>query len=176
MKIENGSAIRARVVPCALGFLLVVRSDKGLRAVRLGDLESELQTQLTKEFASATLCDDDAQLNTDIAQLLRHLDGEDRVLDLVLDVSGTPFQRDVWRALQQIPFGETRSYTQIAQAVGKPQAVRAVGGACAANGVALVVPCHRVLRADGSLNGFRWSTSRKAQLLRREQQQLSLLD
>lgn len=158
------------IVPCPLGFLFVASTSRGLCAVRLGDSAEELEAKLHEEFPDFALMRDEAALRETTQTLLRHLDGQHRVLDLPLDVSGTDFQWRVWRALQTIPWGETRSYTQIAQMIEQPKAVRAVAGACAANGLALVIPCHRVVRNDGSLSGFRWDPSRKAALQRREKE------
>lgn len=158
------------IVSCPLGFLLLASTSRGLRAVRLGDSAEELEAKLREEFPNFTLVRDETTLRETTQALLQHMDGQNRVLDLPLDVRGTDFQWRVWRALQAIPWGETRSYTQLAQMIEQPKAVRAVGGACAANGLALVVPCHRVVRNDGSLSGFRWNPSRKAELQRRERE------
>ncbi len=158
------------IVPCPLGFLLVASTSRGLCAVRLGDNADELEAKLREEFPTFDIAHDVSTLRETTQTILRHLNGEIRVLNFALDVSGTDFQWRVWRALQQIPYGETRSYTQIAQIIEQPQAVRAVAGACAANSLALVIPCHRVVRNDGSLSGFRWNPSRKAALQRRERE------
>ena len=158
------------IVPCPLGFLLVASTARGLCAVRLGDSADELEAKLREEFPDLTLIHDESALHAATQTLLQHLNGQNRVLDLPLDVRGTDFQWRVWRALQTIPWGETRSYTQIAQMIEQPKAVRAVAGACAANSLALVIPCHRVVRNDGSLSGFRWDPSRKAELQRHEKE------
>ena len=176
--------VLARIVPCSLGFLAVATTEIGVCAVRLGDDETSLRETLDIEYSNLQFVDHDARLNTFIEAITRELSGEseDRVLDVPLDLRGTDFQREVWRALQTVPRGETRTYTQLAQMVGKPSAVRAVASACAANGIALLVPCHRIVRRDGSLSDFRWDTSRKAKLLQlegaipqAETRQLSLL-
>lgn len=157
-------------VPCPLGFLFVASTSRGLCAVRLGDSDEELERALRIEYSKCDLQRDKTALRPTTQTLLQHLDGQIRVLDLDLDAHGTDFQWRVWRALQTIPFGETRSYTQLAQMIEQPQAVRAVASACAANSLALVIPCHRIVRNDGSLSGFRWNTSRKAELQRRERE------
>ncbi|PLN05928.1 bifunctional transcriptional activator/DNA repair enzyme protein Ada, partial [Klebsiella pneumoniae] len=105
-----------------------------------------------------------------MAEIFAHLDDSRRPVSLPLDLQGTAFQLQVWQALRQIPAGETRSYRQVAEHIGQPRAVRAVAGACAANSLAVIVPCHRVVREDGALSGYRWGTARKAQLLAREAQ------
>ncbi|PLM31987.1 bifunctional transcriptional activator/DNA repair enzyme protein Ada, partial [Klebsiella quasipneumoniae] len=105
-----------------------------------------------------------------MAEIFAHLDDSRRPVSLPLDLQGTAFQLQVWQALRQIPAGETRSYRQVAEHIGQPRAVRAVAGACAANSLAVIVPCHRVVRENGALSGYRWGTARKAQLLAREAQ------
>lgn len=105
-----------------------------------------------------------------MAQIFAHIDDSRQAVDLPLDIRGTAFQQRVWQALRQIPAGETRSYRQVAESIGHPRAVRAVAGACAANRLAIVIPCHRVVREGGALSGYRWGTARKAQLLAREAQ------
>lgn len=166
----TSASILFDIVSCPLGFLLVASTARGLCAVRLGDSAAELEAKLRQEFPNFAIVRDEPALRETTQTIVQHLDGQNRVLDLPLDVRGTDFQWRVWRALQQIPFGETRSYTQIAQMIEQPKAVRAVAGACSANGLALVIPCHRVVRNDGSLSGFRWDPSRKAELQRREKE------
>lgn len=161
-------AIRYAVMDCSLGKLLVAATEKGICAVRLGDEEKGLEAELFKEFAKADVRRDEVGLANWLTAVVEHLDGETPHLDLPLDVQATAFQKRVWQALQQIPYGETRSYGQVAASIGQPSAVRAVAGACAANPVALLVPCHRVVRSDGSLSGYRWGVDRKQQLLQLE--------
>ncbi len=155
-----------------LGRMLVAATLNGVCAVTLGDTDAELEAALVREFPVAGLTrDSDNYLAEWVAALVRHLGGKQPHLDLPLDVRATAWQRRVWQELQAIPFGETRSYTQIAEAVGKPTAARAVASACASNPVALLVPCHRVVRGDGGLSGYRWGVGRKHALLEREKKE-----
>jgi AraC family transcriptional regulator of adaptative response/methylated-DNA-[protein]-cysteine methyltransferase len=156
------------VAPCALGHLLVAMTERGVCAVRLGDSEAALEATLRDEFPAAVIARDDEQLRSTMAMLLDYLRGEQPHLDLPLDIRATAFQRRVWEALRAIPYGSTRSYREVAEAIGQPKAVRAVAHACAANPVALVVPCHRVVGSDGSLHGYRWGVERKRALLEQE--------
>lgn len=164
----SGAAIVYSVVPCPLGYLLVAATERGICAVRLGDTESELADALRREFPAARLERDEAALGRWVQELLDYLEGNQPHLDLPLDVRATAFQRRVWEALRAIPRGSTRSYREIAEAIGQPTAARAVARACAANPVALVVPCHRVVREDGRLGGYRWGIERKRALLELE--------
>ncbi|MEO6679117.1 MAG: methylated-DNA--[protein]-cysteine S-methyltransferase, partial [Pseudomonas sp.] len=154
--------------PCTLGVLLLAFSDKGLCALLLGDELPPLERDLAHRFSGALQRDEG--LLPQLQQTLRHLDNPQRVLDFTLDLAGSAFQRKVWAALQQIPLGQTASYGDIAHRLGQPKAFRAVANACGANPIAVIVPCHRVLRQDGSLGGFRWGLERKRQLLDREAQ------
>jgi AraC family transcriptional regulator, regulatory protein of adaptative response / methylated-DNA-[protein]-cysteine methyltransferase len=158
-------------VACLLGRLLVAATERGVCAVKLGDGDAPLEHLLVDEFGQATLSRDDTVLKDWIQAILAYLDGRNPRLDLPLDVQATAFQRQVWQALQRIPYGETRTYSQVAASIGRPSAVRAVAHACATNPVALVVPCHRVLRKGGELGGYRWGLGRKAELLRLENAQ-----
>jgi AraC family transcriptional regulator of adaptative response/methylated-DNA-[protein]-cysteine methyltransferase len=174
----QGVVIRFAVVPCSFGYLLVAATEKGICSARLGDSEEALEASLRQEFHAAELCRDEVGLEPWVQTLLEHLAGRQRHLDLPLDVQGTAFQWRVWQALRAIPYGETRTYSQIARAIGQPQAARAVGRACATNTVALVIPCHRVVREDSSASSFRWGMERKKRLLQHEAQhsgQMSLL-
>jgi len=176
--MSNSSFIRFTVAPCFLGHLLLAATDKGICAASLStpgidNSPQTLETQLRQQFPAARLERHDAALNDAPLQvwmdmLLEHLEGRQPALDLPLDVAATPFQQSVWQALRDIPYGETRTYTQIAQTIKQPGAVRAVGGACAANRVALVVPCHRVVREGGIISGYRWGSEKKRLLLQRE--------
>jgi AraC family transcriptional regulator of adaptative response/methylated-DNA-[protein]-cysteine methyltransferase len=166
----QGAQIGFSVAPCSLGSLLVATTAKGLCSVALGGSEEQLVADLHQAFSAADIEPDDARLQTQIEVLLAHLVGENPNLDLPVDVPATAFQWRVWHILRSIGYGETRSYSQIAAILGQPQAVRAVARACATNPVALVVPCHRVVRSDGSLGGFRWGLERKQSLLAQERQ------
>ena len=156
------------VAPCLLGQLLVAATERGVCAVRLGDSEVTLETALRDEFPAAVIERDDEQIHSTMAMLHDHLRGEQPHLDLPLDIRATAFQRRVWEALRAIPYGSTRSYRDVAEAIGQPKAVRAVARACATNPVALVVPCHRVVGSDGSMSGYRWGVERKRALLEQE--------
>ncbi len=151
-----------------LGLVLLAGTQKGVCMVSLGDAIDELETALSEEFPHAKLTRDDANLERWLQELIRHLAGEQPILDLPLDVQATAFQWKVWQELCKIPYGATRTYSEIAKAIDKPTAARAVGHACATNPVAIVVPCHRVVREDGQLGGYRWGLERKKELIRQE--------
>jgi len=152
----------------ALGGVLVARSDAGVCAILLGDEADALTTDLARRFPRAQLQRDDASMR-DIADAVAGLiEAPTRDPGLPLDIRGSAFQRRVWSALRAIPSGATASYADIAARIGAPTAVRAVAGACAANPLAVVVPCHRAVKSDGSLSGYRWGVERKRALLRRE--------
>ena len=178
----RGEQLRYATAASALGRVLVAATARGVCAVTLGDDDAQLEAALAAEYPHATRervelagaaapdavdAHDDA-LRGWVAAVVAHLAGEERRLAVPTDVGGTPFQQRVWQALQEIPYGETRSYTQLAAAVGAPRAVRAVAGACARNRVALVIPCHRVVREGGALGGYRWGVDRKQRLLAQE--------
>jgi AraC family transcriptional regulator of adaptative response/methylated-DNA-[protein]-cysteine methyltransferase len=165
----EGTEIGFTVTDTDLGKLLIAATAKGICSVRFGESEAELLRDLQSEFTAATLKRSDQklqQLSSDVCGLLS---GAFISRDIPLDIRGTAFQQQVWNALRSIPPGETRSYATIAQDIGKPKAVRAVANACAANPVAIVVPCHRVVQKNGSLAGYRWGVERKAALLKNEQ-------
>ena len=151
-----------------LGNLLVAATERGLCTVRLGDSAGDLEQTFRREFPAAGIQRDDAALRPWVDALVRYLDGRQPQLDLPLDVQTTAFQSRVYEALRAIPYGSTRSYSQVAQAIGQPTAARAVAHACATNPVSLVIPCHRVVRDDGSLGGYRWGLERKRSLLTQE--------
>ncbi len=153
-----------------LGRCLVAESDRGICAVLPGDNASSLYDLLASLFPNARLHPGDEVFRLRVAQVFSHLNDHRQPFSLPLDLRGTAFQLQVWQALRQIPAGETRSYRQVAQSMGRPRAVRAVASACAANKLALVIPCHRVVREGGALSGYRWGTARKALLLAREAQ------
>ncbi|MCE9888878.1 bifunctional DNA-binding transcriptional regulator/O6-methylguanine-DNA methyltransferase Ada [Kluyvera intermedia] len=155
---------------CSLGRCLVAISERGICAVLLGDDEPALIDELQRSFPAARFLPADAAFSQHIAAVVASLNQPTTALSLPLDIRGTAFQQLVWQALRAIPVGETRSYQQVAQSIGNPQAVRAVASACAANRLAILVPCHRVVRGDGSLSGYRWGVARKAALLQREKE------
>lgn len=164
-----GTAIHYTVVDCSLGRLLVAATGKGVCAVRLGDDDAKLRAELAHEYPAAELYQDESSaLNEWVEEILSYLTGQQPRLDLPLDIQATAFQRQVWEALRTIPYGSTRSYGEVAAALGQPKAVRAVAHACAVNPVALVIPCHRVVRQDGNLAGYRWGLDRKRALLDKE--------
>jgi AraC family transcriptional regulator of adaptative response/methylated-DNA-[protein]-cysteine methyltransferase len=164
----EGMRIGYTIVGSPLGRLLIAATERGVCSVCIGDTDEPLQTALREEYPRAEIVRDAAGLELHVRQLREHLAGRARALDLPVDVQATAFQWKVWQALRDIPYGETRSYSEIAQAVGSPRAVRAVGHACATNRVAVVIPCHRAVRQDGSLGGYRWGLERKQALLDRE--------
>ena len=164
----RGTTISYTTVESPFGRLLVALTERGVCAVRMGDTDVELEDDLRAEFSAATLRRDDDALRSPVEKILNHLTGKEPRLDLPLDIRATAFQRQVWEQLRAIPYGQTVSYGAVAKALGKPGAVRAVGRACATNPVALVIPCHRVVREDQSLGGYRWGLDRKKQLLAHE--------
>lgn len=165
-----GTTIGYTVAACPLGQLLVAATERGVCAVSLGDAAPALEAALAREYPAAALARDDARLGPWVAALLRHLAGEQPGLDLPLDIRATAFRWRVWEALRAIPRGETRSYGALARSLGRPGATRAVAQACAANPVALAIPCHRAVRGDGGLGGYRWGVERKQALLERERE------
>jgi AraC family transcriptional regulator of adaptative response/methylated-DNA-[protein]-cysteine methyltransferase len=167
----EATTIRFTFTDCPLGRLLLAGTDKGVSAVYLGDVEGALEKELRREFPAATLCRDDVSLKPWADQVQEHLEGHLPHLDLPLDVRATAFQWRVWQHLRTIPRGQTRTYLQVAEALGKPSAARAVARACATNPVSVIVPCHRVVRGDGSLGGYRWGLGRKQALLDLEKEE-----
>ena len=163
-----GMHIRYAVAPTALGMVLVAATEKGICSLAFGDEKAALLERLHHAFAHAECVEDAAKMAPFIAQIDAYLNGSRDTFDLPLDVATTAFRQRVWDALQRIPYGETRSYTQIAESLGVPRAVRAVASACASNPVALAIPCHRVVQKGGSLAGYRWGLERKAALLEAE--------
>ena len=164
-----GVAIHWTIVPTSLGRLLVALSERGICSVALGDDDARLAESLREEFAGAELVRAEDARDRLVDAVIAHVEGEAAdVHDLPLDVRATAFQWQVWRALQRIPAGATRSYQAIATELGRPTAARAVARACASNRVAILIPCHRVIRGDGTLGGYRWGLGRKAALLARE--------
>lgn len=151
-----------------LGRLLVAATARGVCAVYMGDRDGPLITALAGEYPRAEIRRDEEGLGRWAAEVLNHLKGKQRRLDLPLDLQATSFQQRVWQELQSIPYGETRTYRQVAERLGRPTATRAVARACATNPVSLVIPCHRVVREDGGLAGYRWGVQRKQALLDKE--------
>jgi AraC family transcriptional regulator of adaptative response/methylated-DNA-[protein]-cysteine methyltransferase len=164
----KGIAVEYTIAPTSLGRMLVASTERGICAVSLGDSDGVLEAALRREFPDAAIHRNDDALRAAAASLVRQLDGGEPAA-LPLDVRATAFQRRVWEALRSIPRGATRSYSQVAEAIGAPTAVRAVARACAANRTAVLIPCHRVVREDGSAGGYRWGTERKQAILAREQ-------
>jgi len=162
--------LRWATVPTSLGLALVARSDAGLRLVTLGDDPDVLVRDLERRFRAARLTPDPEGLAADLEAVARQVDHPEAKLDLPLDAQGTDLQKAVWAALRAIPAGTTASYKTVAQAIGRPAAVRAVAQACGANPLAVITPCHRVVRADGGLSGYRWGVERKRALLAKETQ------
>ncbi|HXZ01700.1 MAG TPA: bifunctional DNA-binding transcriptional regulator/O6-methylguanine-DNA methyltransferase Ada [Stellaceae bacterium] len=172
-KRGQGMAIGFTIVDCPLGRLLVAATERGISAVSLGESDAALEAALAAEYAAAEIRRDDGALGRWVTAILAHLDGKTPDLALPLDLQATAFQWRVWRELQQIPYGETASYAAIARRIGTPRGARAVANACADNRAALVIPCHRVVRQDGALGGYRWGVERKAKLLAAEKQRRS---
>ncbi len=164
----QGEAIRFATAKTALGWVLVAATEKGVCAAELGDSRESLVAALRARFAAAEVREDRAGLSDWLEAIAGFIASPDHSLELPLDVRGPAFQAQVWRALQRIPPGKTASYAEIAAALGRPRAVRAVAQACASNPVALLVPCHRVIRRDGDISGYRWGVERKRALLARE--------
>ncbi len=165
----RGMSIHYTIVDCPrLGRLLVAGTEKGICAVCLGEVDEKLEAALRKEYPAAEIERDGSILTEWVSELLAHLSGQQPHLALPIDVQATAFQWRVWKALQAIPYGETRSYSEIARELGDAKKARAVAQACATNPVAIVVPCHRVVRENGDTGGYRWGSERKKQLLVRE--------
>jgi AraC family transcriptional regulator, regulatory protein of adaptative response / methylated-DNA-[protein]-cysteine methyltransferase len=168
---RNGGArteIRFAIGECSLGSILVARSERGVCAILLGDDPDALARDLQDRFPQANLIGGDREFERLVAKVIGFVEAPAVGLDLPLDVRGTIFQQRVWRALQEIPAGSTASYSEIARRIGLPRSVRAVAQACAANALAVAIPCHRVVRNDGGLSGYRWGVERKRALLSRE--------
>jgi AraC family transcriptional regulator, regulatory protein of adaptative response / methylated-DNA-[protein]-cysteine methyltransferase len=166
----TGMTIRYTIVPSPLGHLLLASTDHGVCRVGMGESDRFLADDLRREFPGAEIHRDDSALRPWANSLVKHLNGWQPRVDLPLDIRATAFQKRVWETLQKIPRGSTRSYAEVARAVGKPRAARAVARACATNPVALLIPCHRVVHGDGSLGGYHWGIKRKEVLLARERE------
>ncbi|HXG08888.1 MAG TPA: methylated-DNA--[protein]-cysteine S-methyltransferase [Gemmataceae bacterium] len=164
----RGMRIGYTIVDSPLGRLLLAATERGICGVCLGDSDRALAAALRREYPAAEIRRDGVCLGPWIEEFLNYLRGQQPHLDLPLDVQATAFQWRVWQELRSIPYGETRTYAEIARALGQPTAVRAVARACASNPVALIIPCHRVVREDGGLGGYRWGLKRKQALLEQE--------
>ena len=160
--------IRYTTADCPLGRLLLAATERGVCALYLGGDDAPLEAALAGEFPAARIGRADEGLGPWLGPLLEHLRGEQPHLDLPLDVRATAFQWRVWQELRAIPYGSTRTYKEVAERLGHPKAARAVARACATNPVSVVIPCHRVVRGDGDLGGYRWGLERKRALLDRE--------
>ena len=163
-----GMKIRYTLAASPLGRLLVGATERGISAVYLGQDDARLEAALYEEYPRAELRRDRNGMEKWVGKILNHLRGHEPNLDLPTDLQATAFQRRVWQELRRIPYGSTRTYSQVARAIGQPTAVRAVARACATNPVSVLVPCHRVVRADGDLAGYRWGVERKRELLEHE--------
>jgi len=164
----EGMQIHYTIVNSPLGRLLVGATDRGISALYLGEADGRLEEALRREYPRAEIQRDRNGLEGWVGKILSHLKGKEPHLDLPTDVQATAFQRRVWEELRKIPYGTTRTYSQVARAIGRPRAIRAVARACATNPVSVVVPCHRVVREDGKLAGYRWGLERKEKLLAHE--------
>ena len=164
----SGTAIRFAIGACSLGAILVAATDKGICSILMGDDPDALARDLQDRFPAAELHGADAAFEATVAAVVGFVEAPGIGFDLPLDVRGTVFQQRVWEALRQIPSGSTVSYAELAERIGIPSGARAIAGACAANPVAVAIPCHRVVRNDGSISGYRWGVERKRALLERE--------
>ncbi len=163
-----GAVIEYATAPCPVGRVIVGATAKGVCSVRFGDTDDEAVAGLRAEFPRASVVHGEGSVTSWLAQITDHLQGLRTRLDLPLDIQGTAFQWRVWRALQDIAYGDTRSYKQVAETIGRPTAIRAVARACATNPVAVVIPCHRVIGSDGTLTGYAYGVDRKATILQTE--------
>jgi O-6-methylguanine DNA methyltransferase len=191
MNIHNANISSAKPVPAArqlkanveeikfaigkseLGTILVARSVAGVCAILIGDGAEVLKRDLAEQFTEAKLMRDDRALRSDLDKILAFIKSPAKGLDLPLDIRGTSFQRRVWDALLGVRVGYTITYAALASRIGEPRAIRAVANACAANAIALAIPCHRVVRSDGALAGYRWGTERKRSMVGKEAEALA---
>jgi AraC family transcriptional regulator, regulatory protein of adaptative response / methylated-DNA-[protein]-cysteine methyltransferase len=165
-----GEVIRVSIRTCSLGLVLIAATQRGICTIEFGDDEPVLIGKLTARFPNAVLLTIDPQFDDWLERVLSYIEAPNKALDLPLDIRGTVFQQQVWKALQQIPVGTTASYSEVAQNISKPKSVRAVATACASNILAVAIPCHRVVRGNGELSGYRWGVERKRKLLDTEAQ------
>jgi len=168
----RGVVINYTIAASPIGQILVAATDRGVCAVKIGDTKGELEADLRDEFPAAVIERNDDELESTVAKVIEAISNSKAAVDLPLDIRSTAFQRQVWEKLREIPYGETVSYGDVAKALGNPGAVRAVGRACATNPVALIIPCHRVVREDSSLGGYRWGLDRKKRLLELEKKSM----
>ena len=166
--------IEYSITKTSLGHVLVGATERGISAIYLGENDKQLVAELRAEYSKADVSRNSEGNAAWVKEIIKRIEGEAPSVELPLDVQATAFQRRVWQELQKIPLGTTRTYRQVARALGKPNSVRAVARACATNPVSIVVPCHRVIRTDGQLAGYRWGLKRKQELLEREGSQLKL--
>ena len=164
----NGVAIQYAIAPCSLGFVLVAGTARGICSIRLGDDAAALTGELRADFPSAIVHQAPTEFDEWLKAVVNQIDHSGSSTHLPLDIQGTAFQQRIWKALREIPAGTTTTYAEIAASIGRPTAARAVARACATNPVAVVVPCHRVVRSDGGISGYRWGVERKRELLRKE--------
>lgn len=164
----KGKTIHYAIIQSYLGWVLVAATEKGICRIDFADAPQTLHDRITSEFPEAKLHENDSDFKTIVEKILKFLETPEQGAPLPLDIQGTAFQRRVWTALQKIPPGSTVNYGEIAKQIGKPKAARAVAQACAANQIAVAIPCHRVVRSDGDLGGYRWGVSRKQAILSRE--------
>jgi O-6-methylguanine DNA methyltransferase len=152
----------------AVGQVLIARSAAGVCAILMGSTAEELETDLAERFSDSKIARNDGKVRADLSKVVRFIEAPKDGLDLTLDTRGTPFQHRVWKALRAIPIGVTVTYTELARRIGESKSVRAVASACAANTIALAIPCHRVVRSNGALSGYRWGVERKRALINKE--------
>ena len=163
--MDRGARIDFTMAESPLGRLMVAATARGVCRVMIGDDDRALEVELRREYPHAEIRRNDRILSAQVRSLIAYLRGRSPHPDLPLDVRATAFQWKVWRELRAIPYGETRTYQEVAKAIGRPTATRAVARACATNPVALLIPCHRVIRTDGAMGGYRWGIARKKELL-----------
>jgi len=166
---RQDSPLKVAIGKSPVGLVLIAHSEIGLRAVHIGDDAETLRKELQSRFPAAELLSPDYETLTLLEGVVAYIESPANGFDLPMDIQGTGFQRSVWKALRDIPSGTTVSYTDLAERIGKPTAVRAVASACARNAHAVLIPCHRVVGRDGKLSGYRWGIERKTVLLQREQ-------
>lgn len=171
-KAAEGLTIRYATASCFLGWIIVAATDRGICAIEFGDNPASLPALVQARFSKALLQQGGPDLTAIIESVISFIETPNRSMELPLDIQGTAFQERVWNALRLVPAGSTVSYTDIACQIGSPKAVRAVAQACAANKLAVVIPCHRVVRSDGNLSGYRWGVERKRSLLEHENDSL----
>src|SRR5258708_40361563 len=164
----TADSISYAISVCALGQVLLARSASGVCAILIGADEHELEADLAARFPKSKLSINEADVHDHLAKVIRFVDRPSEGLGLALDLRGTPFQRRVWETLRTIPVGTTVTYTELAHRIGAPNSARAVAGACASNPIALAIPCHRMVRRNGDLAGYRWGVERKRELIKRE--------